>query len=119
MIKSTGRERTLVDCLERPDYCDGFEEVYRCAEKLPFLNFDVLLEYLHLRSKRVLFAKVGFFLEQHREVFFVEEYVLKNLERQVPKQPFYFEGNNKKGQLIKRWNAIVPDKVLNRTWEEF
>lgn len=118
MIKLTGKERTLVDCLERPEYCGGFEEVYRCAEKLPFLNFDVLMEYLRFRSKRVLFAKVGFFLERHREVFFVEEDLLRHLEKQSPKQPFYLEGRSKKGRLVKRWNLIVSKKILNRSWEE-
>lgn len=118
MIKLTGKERTLVDCLERPEYCGGFEEVYRCAEKLPFLNFDVLMEYLRFRSKRALFAKVGFFLEQHRELFFVEEDLLRYLEKQSPKQPFYLEGRSKKGRLVKRWNLIVSEKVLNRSWEE-
>ena len=119
MLKLTGKERTLVDCLEHPEYGGGLEEVYRCAEKLPFLNFDVLTEYLRLRSKRVLFAKVGFFLEQHREAFFVEQDFLNYLEQKVPKQPLYLEGRSKKGHLVKRWNLIVPEKVLNRSWEEF
>ena len=119
VIKLTGKERTLVDCLERPEYCGGFEEVYRCAEKLPFLNFDVLAEYLRLQDRRILFAKVGFFLEQHREAFFVEEDFLNDLERQVPRQPLYLEGRRKKGRLDKRWNLIVPGKVLKRSWEEF
>ena len=119
MVKFTGKERTLVDCLEHPEYCGGFEEVYRCSEKLPFLNFDVLAEYIRLRSKRILFAKVGFFLEQHREAFFVEEDFLNYLERQVPKQPLYLEGRSKKGRLMKKWNLIVPEKVLKRSWEEF
>lgn len=119
LIKLTGKERTLVDCLEHPEYGGGFEEIYRCAEKLPFLNFDVLAEYLRLRSKRVLYAKIGFFLEQHREAFFVEEDFLNYLEKKVPKQPLYLEGRSKKGRLLKRWNLIVPEKVLKRSWEEF
>jgi len=119
MVKLTGKERTLVDCLERPEYCGGYEELYRCAEKLPFLNFEVLAEYLRLRGKRVLFAKVGLFLEQYREAFFVEEDLLDYLEKQSPKQPFYLEGRNKKGRLVRRWNLIVPEKTLKRSWEEF
>jgi predicted transcriptional regulator of viral defense system len=118
-ITIMGKERTLVDCLERPEYGGGWEEVYRCAEKLPFLNFDVLAEYLDLRAQKVLFAKVGFFLEQHREAFFVEEDFLTQLEKRVPKQPVYLEGRNTKGRLLPRWNLVVPEPVLNRTWEEF
>ena len=117
-VTLTGKERTLVDCLERPEYCGGLEEVYRCAEKVPFLNFDVLAEYLHLRSRKVLFAKAGFFLEQHREEFFVEEDFLTYLEKHVPKQPFYLEGRSKKGRFVKRWNLVAPERVLRRSWEE-
>ncbi len=118
-IKITGKERTLVDCLERTEYCGGWEEVYRCAEKLPFLNFDVLGEYLEFRGRKVLFAKTGFFLEQHRETFFVEDAFLRQLERQVPKQPLYLDGRDQKGRLAKRWNLVVPDEILSRVWEEF
>jgi predicted transcriptional regulator of viral defense system len=115
----TGKERTLVDCLERPEYCGGWEEFYRCAEKLPYVNFEVLAEYLELRGRKVLFAKTGFFLEQHREEFFVEESLLKRLEKEVPKQPAYLLGRSRKGRLVRRWNLVVPEPVLNRTWEEF
>ena len=115
----TGKERTLVDCLERPEYCGGWEEVYRCAEKLPFLNFEVLGEYLELRGRKVLFAKTGFFLEQHRETFFVEESSLQRLERRVPKQPLYLDGRDQQGRLAQRWSLIVSDEILSRAWEEF
>jgi predicted transcriptional regulator of viral defense system len=118
MVRLSGKERTLVDCLERPEYCGGLEEVYRCAEKLPFLNFDVLAEYLHLRCRKVLFAKIGFFLEQHLKEFFVEEDFLRSLEKEVPKQPLYLGGRSNKGCFVKRWNLVVPDKVLKRSWEE-
>lgn len=118
-VTITGRERTLVDCLERPDYCGGWEEVYRCAEKLPYLQFDILLEYLNLRDQKILFAKTGFFLEQHREDFFVEERFLQELEKRTPRQPLYLDRSANNGRLLKRWNLVVPEAFLNRIWEEF
>ncbi len=118
-IKFTNRERTFVDCLDRPEYGGGIEEVYRCIEKYPYLNFKEILEYLDILNKRVLYAKVGFFLQQHKEQFYVEEELLKKLKEKRPASVIYFNSKRKKGKLIKEWNLIVPEIVIKRGWEEF
>ncbi|GJQ20277.1 MAG: hypothetical protein HBSIN02_06320 [Bacteroidia bacterium] len=117
-ITVTGKERTLVDCLERPQYCGGFEEMYRSLEKMPYLQFEVLMEYLELREQKKLHATVGFFLEQHREAFHVEESLLQNLERNKPAAAVYWDRSKKGGKYVKRWNLVVPEAVLERSWEE-
>jgi predicted transcriptional regulator of viral defense system len=118
-VRVTGKERTLVDCLDHPEYAGGFEELYRCAEKMPYLSFELLHQYLTLRNRKALFAKVGFFLEQHREAFHVEESFLLELEGRCPAQSVYWERSGKQGILKKRWNLIVPAAVAARKWEEF
>lgn len=118
-IKFTNRERTFIDCLDRPEYGGGIEEVYRCVEKYPYLNFEKLLEYLHAREKKVLFARVGFFLEQHREQFYVEESLLNKLHKEQQSSVVYFDTKRRKGKLVKSWNLVVPEKVIRREWEEF
>lgn len=117
-ITVTGKERTLVDCLERPQYCGGFEEMYRSLEKMPYLQFDVLLKYLELRDKKKLYGTTGFFLEQNRETFHVEEFFLQQLERKKPATPVYWDRSKKGGTFVKRWNLFVPKSVLERSWEE-
>jgi len=114
----TGKERTLVEVLERPQYCGGFEETYRCLEKMPYFQPEIVLEYLELRNHKSLYARVGFFLEQHREDFHTEESLLVQLERNKPTQPIYWSLHGKGGVLIKRWNLIVPNAVRERSWEE-
>lgn len=118
-ILATGKERTLVEALEHPEYCGGFEEMYRCLEKMPYLQPEILLGYLDLREQKNLFAMAGFFLEQHREDFHVEESLLQLLERHKPLQPLYWDRSRKGGILIKRWNLIVPQAAVERSWEEF
>jgi predicted transcriptional regulator of viral defense system len=115
----TGKERTLVESLERPQYCGGFEEMYRSLEKIPYLQADVILQYLELRQQKNLYARVGFFLEQHRNDFNVEESFLERLAQDIPKQPVYWVSERKGGTLVKRWNLIVPETVKHRKWEEF
>jgi predicted transcriptional regulator of viral defense system len=115
----TGKERTLVDVLERPQFCGGFEEMYRSLEKMPYIQPELILEYLSLRRQKNLFARVGFFLEQHREQLHIEESFLQQIERHKPVQPLYWDRSRKGGVLKNRWNLIVPQAVDKRTWEEF
>lgn len=118
-ILTTDKERTLVEALEHPEYCGGFEETYRSLEKMPYIQPEVVFEYLDLREQKNLYARVGFFLEQHRQDFHVEEPFLQQLERKKPSQPVYWSPRRKGGVLVKRWNLIVPEAVKERRWEEF
>jgi predicted transcriptional regulator of viral defense system len=115
----TGKERTLVDVLERPQFCGGFEEMYRSFEKMPYVQTELIMNYLDLREQKNLFALVGFFLEQHREQFNIEESFLQTLEHNLPVQPLYWDRSRKGGILSKRWNLLVPADVNNSNWEEF
>ena len=117
-IMVTGRERSFVDCFDRPGYAGGYEEIYRSIQKFPYLSFEVLFEYLTILGKKVLFAKVGFFLEQHKEKFYVDDQFLSALEKQKPSNPVYFSSRQKPGKLVKRWNLVVPEIVINEGWNE-
>jgi predicted transcriptional regulator of viral defense system len=118
-VKFTNRERSFVDCLNKPDYGGGIEEVYRCVEKYPYLNFEEIMAYLDALEKNILYAKVGFFLQQHREQFYVEEALLKELKKKIPNSAVYFDSKRRKGKLVKEWNLVVPDIIIKRKWEEF
>jgi predicted transcriptional regulator of viral defense system len=112
----TENERTLVEALERPQYCGGFEEMYRSLEKIPFVRPESVLEYLDLREQKNLYARVGFWLEQHREDFQIEDAFLQRLARRLPRQPLYWAPQRKGGALVKRWNLIVPEAVKTQRW---
>lgn len=110
-ITVTGKERSLVDGLDRPEYMGGYEEMRRCIEKIPYLDSDILTKYLQHRNKKILYAKVGFLLEQFQEEWFVDEAMLTKLESHTPQSPAYF-GGERTGTMINRWNLIVPDNLL-------
>jgi predicted transcriptional regulator of viral defense system len=118
-VMTTGKERTLAEALEHPEYCGGFEEMYRSLEKIPYLQFDALVKYLEMRRKKKLYAVVGFFLEQHREEFHAEESLLYLLEGRKPLTPDYWDRSKKENVFAKRWNLIVPKAAMHRSWEEF
>ena len=117
-LRVAGLERTLVDVLDRPDLTGSWEEIWRSLESVEFFDLDSVVEYARLLDNATTAAKVGFFLEEHKETLMVEASHLAPLQEMRPRQPHYLErGKRKGGRWIKAWNLIVPDSVLNKSWE--
>ena len=118
-VQVTSLERALVDVLDRPDLGGGWEEVWRSLELVEFFDLDRVVEYALLLDNATTAAKVGLFLEQHRESLMVEEKHLQPLREHRPRSPHYLERQHKKGgRLVADWNLIVPQRILDRAWEE-
>jgi len=118
-IRVTSLERTLVDVLDRPLLSGGWEEVWRSLESVEFFNLDQVVDYTKKLENKTTTAKVAFFLQQNRESLMVDESYLKALRRNIPKQVHYLDkGYKGKQRLVKEWNLMVPEDILDRTWEE-
>jgi predicted transcriptional regulator of viral defense system len=118
-VNVTSLERTMVDVLSRPDLSGDWEEIWRSLESVEFFDLDKVVEYTLLLGNATTAAKVGFFLEQHREPLMVEENHLKPLHDLQPRQPHYMDQNRRKsGRLVSEWNIVIPTEVLERTWAE-
>lgn len=115
----TSFERTLVDLFNRPDLGFGWEEIWRSLENIHYFDIAKVIEYTLLLNSATTTAKIGFYLEQRREALMVEEQSLCILEKHIPKQPHYMnKDRHQLCRLQKRWNLIVPIKVLDKLWEE-
>lgn len=118
-LKITSIERTFVDAFDRFELCGGIEEVWRSAEMIEFLNFDLIFEYLNLLNNSTTFAKIGFFLEKNRIKLDVEEDFLDKLKKRKPKSIHYFDRSRKKPtHVLKEWNLAIPTSLWNLDWEE-
>ena len=118
-VRVTTLERTLVDVLDTPRYGGSWEEIWRSLESVEFFDVDAVTEYALKLGSAVTIAKLGFFLEQHRQGLMLDDNHLKRLESHRPTQPMYLErGKRESGTLLKRWNLIVPERVVNKTWAE-
>jgi len=115
-IRVASLERSLVDMLDRPDLGGGWEEIWRSAESVEYFDIQQVVEYALLLRNATTAAKVGFFLEQHREELMVEDRQLDRLREAHPRQPHYMDRVSS-GQLLTNWNLIVPEQVLTRAWE--
>jgi predicted transcriptional regulator of viral defense system len=118
-VRVTNLERTFVDIIDRPDLAGSWEEIWRSLESIEFLDLDQVVEYALLLENSTTIAKVGFFLEQHKEDLMIDDKHLNPLRRLRPRQPHYFMRGNRKGcQWVKDWNLLVPVEILNRSWGE-
>lgn len=114
----TGLERTMVDVLDRPDLGGGWEQVWRSLESVEFFELDGVVEYALALKNATTVAKVGFYLEQHRESLMVEDVHLARLRKASPKVPRYVEPRGRgKAKLLSAWNILVPAELVERSWE--
>ncbi len=114
-IRVTDLERTVVDSLDRPDYCGGPHELNEILKICPVLDEAKLLKYLEAYDKYVLYKKTGYFLERHQETLKISDGLLQLLEKRTGRMKKYLseEAKSGGGVFIKRWGLIVP-----RTFEE-
>jgi predicted transcriptional regulator of viral defense system len=118
-VRVTGLERTFVDLLNRPDLAGSWEEIWRSLESVEFFDLDKVAAYAQYLGNATTAAKVGFFLEQHREGLMVDEMHLKVLRDLRPQRPHYLERSRRKaGRFVAAWNLVVPQEVYERSWEE-
>ncbi|MGD2218031.1 MAG: type IV toxin-antitoxin system AbiEi family antitoxin [Gemmatimonadales bacterium] len=118
VVRVATLERTLVDVLDAPDKCGGWEEIWRSLEMVEFFDLDAVIEYALKLGSALTMARLGFFLEQHRQPLMVEDRHLDTLRAHAPAQPRYFDSSRESGRLVADWNLVVPERVLERGWEE-
>ena len=112
-VRVSTLERTLVDLLDRPDLAGGWEELWHSVTSIEFFDLDEVVSYALLLDNATTVAKVGFFLEQHRERLMVEESHLGRLRKYRPRQPHYLDRGDRTGRLLPQWNLIVPEIMLD------
>jgi predicted transcriptional regulator of viral defense system len=117
-VRVTTLERTLVDVLDAPEKAGGWEEIWRSLEMVSFFDLDAVIGHTRALGSALTAARVGFFLEQHQSGLMVEAKHLARLQRLAPTQPRYLGPEREPGKLVRRWNLVVPDRVLRRSWEE-
>lgn len=115
-VRVTSLERTLVDVLHAPRYGGGWVEIWRSLESVEAFDLDFIVLYAIRLDSALTAARVGFYLEQHREALGVEERYLDALRRHAPRQPIYLDRGRERGRLMAGWNLVVPDYVLARAW---
>ena len=118
-LRVTGYERTFVDVLDRPELSGTWEEIWRSLESIEFFDLEQVVHYVELLGNSTTAAKVGFFLDQHREALMVGGDTIRSLKMLIPKQPHYLTRSSRThSRLVADWNLLVPEEILNCSWAE-
>jgi predicted transcriptional regulator of viral defense system len=118
VARVTTLERTLVDVLDVPANAGGWEEIWRSLEMVEFFDLDAVVAYALKLGSALTVARVGFFLEQHRDALMVDDAHLDKLRKHRPRQPRYLDARRESGKLVSAWNLVVPERVISREWGE-
>lgn len=116
-IKVTTLERTMVDILDRPKLGGGWEEIWKSLEMVEFFDLNKVIEYALLLKNKSTIAKVGFYLEHHKDELMVNDSHLNELNKNKPLAVHYMD-RNLKSKIIKEWNLAVPLEIIERHWSE-
>ena len=111
-LRVTGPERTLIDGFRRPDLVGGLAEFVESAAGFPVLELPLLFELLEAFGQKLLWAAVGWFLETYRATFFVSDDDLALINKHAPRSPLYLARDQRGGVLVRRWNLIIPDILV-------
>ena len=117
-IKITDKEKTFVDCINKPELAGGGEHLVTTLELIGKLDGTKILKYLTYYNSKKLYAKVGFMLEWLNYVFDVPKKVIDECYTKCGNVKYYFE-KNQKGRLIKKWNLIISEEILARGEEQY
>ena len=90
-LKVATLERSLVDALDRPELCGGWEEVWRSLEMIEYLDLALICRYVAALGNATTAAKTGWFLEENRERLMVDDSTLDTLRAQRPASPHYVD----------------------------
>lgn len=120
-LRVSSRELTLVECLDRPGYAGGLEEVLRSVEGFSGLDWDRLEALIEPGEgpygKASLNAKVGFVVEMHSRRWHPPEALLRRLADRVGRGVVYLgTAGGRGGRWVPRWRLVVPGPVLE-AWQ--
>ena len=118
-VRVASLERTLVDVLAVPSLGGDWSGIWQCLSLADTVDVDMVAAYCALLDSPFLGAKVGFFLDQHRDLWDIDDDDLAVFRPPTRHEPYRFDDVNRQPcQLVKEWNLVVPTSVLEQSWEE-
>jgi len=95
-------EKTIIDCLFKPDYAGGIVEIARAIHiSRDKINFDKLLEYTFRFNSQAVIKRLGFLLETLQ----IESTSIKELQKSKTASYVLLDTEiPKSGKLLSRWS---------------
>ena len=117
-IKVTTITRTLVDVLNRINLSGGLEEVWHSLDLIESVDVEQAINYaLQLKNKTTI-AKLGYYLSYRKKDWSVNDEQLNRLRTYLPTKAHHMDRAHRNGVLVKEWQLIVPQELINNRWHE-
>jgi len=98
-------EKTIVDCLDHPEYGGGINEVAKAMVNAK-IDWDKAIEYAKKMDNGAIFKRMGFLLEEMD--IHVPKELIKSIHKKITKgySPLY-PGKTMEGKYNANWNLII------------
>ncbi len=110
-IYVSDREKTIIDCLDRSEYAGGYGGAVSMIRELVLkekIDWQRLRDYAFRIGEQALIHRLGYVLELLSEKTMVPRRIIKEFEKRVKPQVYYFV-KNEKGRYVKKWQLIVAE----------
>ena len=114
-VRVTDMERTILDCIDRPDLAGGLEELVYNLELIGTVDEDRLLRYLPLYGKSVIYQKTGFILSLFKERMGLGGEFFQTCGEKTGRSVRYLTDKRESRIYIPRWRLYVPQYILSLT----
>ncbi len=112
LVRMTDIERTLIDCIHRPKYAQGWENVVQALDRAQRVRADRIIEYVKKYRTPSLVAKIGLVIERYAAKWRVSADELQSLRPYLPATPVRFS-RGMGGTLNKEWHLYVPEGLFH------
>ena len=113
-LKVSSKERTFIECVDRPQYAGGWEECVKSLENLSGINIQQLINLTLKQGRKGLQSRIGYVLEllKNRSPFYehINDFTISELKTGIKGQPQYLV-RGKKSSLNRQWNLYIPDDI--------
>ena len=117
VVNVSNLEKTVLDCLDRPDLCGGISETSRIIfAAIERINWDRLVEYLMMMDSKALAQRLGFILEKFsdRKMIGVPGSVLDRVSEFVGPYVYPLDIRSpKRGKVSEEWRILENKDIVN------
>lgn len=106
-IKITDKERTYIDSVNLISKIGGIEELIKVTQILEDLDVERLIYYLEKYNKKVLYQKVGYFLEKYYTGEHLGHEFFELCQSRAGNSVRYLM-QGQEGKFNKTWNLVIP-----------
>jgi predicted transcriptional regulator of viral defense system len=111
-IRVSTKERTLLDCITRPQYAGGWEECIKSLENLSGVDAEKTVTLALEQKRKAIRRRLGYILEllRNRSPYYehINDHTLNKLKKEKQASPQYLV-RGKKSKLDKKWNLYIPE----------